>query len=161
MVHPEDERYAHLIGKHVTLPLCNRTIPIIADDYVDKAFGTGVVKVTPAHDQNDYQVGQRHKLPMICVLTLDAKIDSKAPSAYVGWTGLRPKTDRQRPAGFGADGRDQKTQTDGAALRPYRPGDRANADRSVVCGDVAKCLTKTPPAKASPKKPSTRCSPVR
>ncbi len=84
MVHPEDERYAHLIGKHVTLPLCNRNIPIIADDYVDKAFGTGVVKVTPAHDQNDYAVGQRHKLPMICVLTLDAKIDSTAPSAYVG-----------------------------------------------------------------------------
>ena len=84
MVHPEDERYAHLIGKQVTLPLCNRSIPIIADDYVDKAFGTGVVKVTPAHDQNDYQVGQRHKLPMICVLTLDAKIDSNAPSAYVG-----------------------------------------------------------------------------
>jgi valyl-tRNA synthetase len=84
MVHPEDERYAHLIGKHVTLPLCNRTIPIIADEYVDKAFGTGVVKVTPAHDQNDYAVGQRHKLPMICVLTLDAKIDSNAPSAYVG-----------------------------------------------------------------------------
>jgi valyl-tRNA synthetase len=84
MVHPEDERYAHLIGKQVTLPLCNRTIPIIADDYVDKAFGTGVVKVTPAHDQNDYAVGQRHKLPMICVLTLDAKIDSNAPSAYVG-----------------------------------------------------------------------------
>ncbi len=84
MVHPEDERYAHLIGKHVTLPLCGRTIPIIADDYVDKAFGTGVVKVTPAHDQNDYQVGQRHKLPMICILTLDAKIDSNAPAAYVG-----------------------------------------------------------------------------
>jgi valyl-tRNA synthetase len=84
MVHPEDERYAHLIGKQVTLPLCNRSIPIIADDYVDKAFGTGVVKVTPAHDQNDYAVGQRHKLPMICVLTLDAKIESNAPSAYVG-----------------------------------------------------------------------------
>jgi valyl-tRNA synthetase len=84
MVHPEDERYAHLLGKHVNLPLCNRTIPVIADDYVDKAFGTGVVKVTPAHDQNDYQVGQRHKLPMICVLTLDAKIDSNAPAAYIG-----------------------------------------------------------------------------
>ena len=84
MIHPEDERYAHLIGKHVTLPLCDRTIPVIADDYVDKAFGTGVVKVTPAHDQNDYAVGQRHKLPMICVLTLDAKIDSNAPAAYVG-----------------------------------------------------------------------------
>jgi len=84
MVHPEDERYAHLIGKHVTLPLCDRTIPIIADDYVDKAFGTGVVKVTPAHDQNDYAVGQRHKLPMICVLTLDAKINTEAPAVYQG-----------------------------------------------------------------------------
>ncbi|MDD5029429.1 MAG: valine--tRNA ligase [Rhodoferax sp.] len=84
MVHPEDERYAHLVGKHVTLPLCNKTIPIIADAYVDKAFGTGVVKVTPAHDANDYAVGQRHQLPMICVLTLDAKIDSNSPSVYVG-----------------------------------------------------------------------------
>ncbi len=84
MVHPEDERYAHLLGKQVTLPLCNRSIPIIADDYVDKAFGTGVVKVTPAHDLNDYAVGQRHKLPMICVLTLDAKINDQAPTAYQG-----------------------------------------------------------------------------
>jgi valyl-tRNA synthetase len=84
MVHPEDERYTALIGKQVTLPLCGRTIPVIADDYVDKAFGTGVVKVTPAHDQNDYQVGQRHKLPMICVLTLDAKINENAPAAYQG-----------------------------------------------------------------------------
>ncbi|MES2879475.1 MAG: valine--tRNA ligase [Pseudomonadota bacterium] len=84
MIHPEDERYRHLIGKQVTLPLCNRTIPIIADDYVDKAFGTGVVKVTPAHDQNDYAVGQRHKLALICVLTLDAKINDQAPAAYQG-----------------------------------------------------------------------------
>ncbi|HCX81557.1 MAG: valine--tRNA ligase [Curvibacter sp. RIFCSPHIGHO2_12_FULL_63_18] len=84
MVHPEDERYTALIGKQVTLPLCGRTIPVIADDYVDKAFGTGVVKVTPAHDQNDYAVGQRHQLPMICVLTLDAKINENAPAAYQG-----------------------------------------------------------------------------
>jgi valyl-tRNA synthetase len=84
MVHPEDERYAHLIGQQVTLPLCGRTIPVIADDYVDKAFGTGVVKVTPAHDANDYAVGQRHKLPMICVLSLDAKINDEAPLAYRG-----------------------------------------------------------------------------
>ncbi|MDD5334532.1 MAG: valine--tRNA ligase [Rhodoferax sp.] len=84
MVHPEDERYRHLIGKQVTLPLCNRAIPIIADDYVDQAFGTGVVKVTPAHDQNDYAVGQRHKLPLIGVLTLDAKINDQAPAAYLG-----------------------------------------------------------------------------
>ncbi|MCX7258435.1 MAG: valine--tRNA ligase, partial [Polaromonas sp.] len=78
MVHPEDERYIHLIGQQVTLPLCDRQIPVIADDYVDKAFGTGVVKVTPAHDTNDYAVGQRHKLPIVCILELDATI-SKAP----------------------------------------------------------------------------------
>ncbi|GAB1234317.1 valine--tRNA ligase [Ferrigenium sp. UT5] len=84
MVHPEDERYKHLIGKQVTLPLCDRTIPIIADEYVDKEFGTGVVKVTPAHDFNDYAVGQRHKLEMISILTLDAKINENAPKQYQG-----------------------------------------------------------------------------
>ncbi|HPB90259.1 MAG TPA: valine--tRNA ligase [Rugosibacter sp.] len=84
MVHPEDERYAHLIGQHVILPLCNREIPIIADSYVDKDFGTGVVKVTPAHDFNDYAVGQRHKLPMISILDLAAKINAAAPEKYRG-----------------------------------------------------------------------------
>ncbi|MEJ8838458.1 valine--tRNA ligase [Ramlibacter sp. AN1133] len=84
MVHPEDERYQHLVGKSVKLPLCGRDIPVIADDYVDRAFGTGVVKVTPAHDPNDYVVGQRHKLPLIGVLTLDAKINDNAPAAYRG-----------------------------------------------------------------------------
>ena len=84
MVHPEDERYQHLIGKQVNLPLCGRTIPVIADDYVDKDFGTGVVKVTPAHDTNDYQVGQRHQLEMICVLNLDATINTNAPEKYRG-----------------------------------------------------------------------------
>ncbi|MGB8599899.1 MAG: valine--tRNA ligase, partial [Burkholderiales bacterium] len=74
MVHPEDERYQHLVGKYVNLPLCNRPIPIIKDPYVDKEFGTGCVKVTPAHDFNDYAVGQRHNLPQLNVLTLDAKI---------------------------------------------------------------------------------------
>jgi valyl-tRNA synthetase len=84
MVHPEDERYAHLIGKTVVLPLSDREIPVIADDYVDREFGTGVVKVTPAHDFNDYQVGQRHKLPQIEILTLDAKINDNAPAKYRG-----------------------------------------------------------------------------
>jgi valyl-tRNA synthetase len=84
MVHPEDERYQHLVGKEVVLPLCGRNIPVIADDYVDKEFGTGVVKVTPAHDTNDYAVGQRHKLPIICVLTLDAAINDNAPEKYRG-----------------------------------------------------------------------------
>ncbi|MBO7941581.1 class I tRNA ligase family protein, partial [Streptomyces sp. S9] len=63
MVHPDDERYQHLIGKTVKLPLSEREIPVIADAYVDREFGTGVVKVTPAHDFNDYAVGQRHELP--------------------------------------------------------------------------------------------------
>ncbi|MEY4712616.1 MAG: hypothetical protein RIS88_2066 [Pseudomonadota bacterium] len=84
MVHPEDERHTALIGKKVRLPLCDRLIPVIADDYVDRAFGTGVVKVTPAHDANDYAVGQRHQLPLIGVLTLDAKINDHAPAAYQG-----------------------------------------------------------------------------
>ncbi|MEY8877293.1 MAG: valine--tRNA ligase [Leptothrix sp. (in: b-proteobacteria)] len=74
MVHPEDERYIHLIGKQVRLPITNRLVPVIADGYVDKAFGTGVVKVTPAHDTNDYQVGLRHGLPMITIFTLDAAV---------------------------------------------------------------------------------------
>ena len=84
MVHPDDERYRHLIGKTVDLPLCERSIPIIADSYVDMSFGTGVVKVTPAHDFNDYAVGQRHQLPLIAVLTLDAKINEHAPKQYQG-----------------------------------------------------------------------------
>ena len=84
MVHPEDERYMHLIGRHVKLPLCDREIPIIADDYVDKEFGTGVVKVTPAHDFNDYAVGQRHGLPMIGILTLEGNVNDAAPQQYQG-----------------------------------------------------------------------------
>ncbi|HSI38850.1 MAG TPA: valine--tRNA ligase [Methylotenera sp.] len=84
MVHPEDERYKHLIGQNVKLPLCDREIPIIADDYVDLEFGTGVVKVTPAHDFNDYAVGQRHKLPMIGILTLDGNVNDAAPKQYQG-----------------------------------------------------------------------------
>ncbi|WP_053842454.1 valine--tRNA ligase [Paracidovorax avenae] len=84
MVHPEDERYTALVGKTVTLPLVGREIPIIADAYVDREFGTGVVKVTPAHDPNDYQVGQRHGLAMIVVLTLQATINENAPEKYRG-----------------------------------------------------------------------------
>ena len=84
MVHPEDERYRHLIGKLVKLPLVERRIPVIADECVDIAFGTGVVKVTPAHDYNDYVVGQRHNLHNIVVLTRDARINGNAPEIYRG-----------------------------------------------------------------------------
>ncbi|MDP1527431.1 MAG: valine--tRNA ligase [Rhodocyclaceae bacterium] len=83
-VNPEDERYKHLIGKQVQLPLCDRTIPIIADSYVDKEFGTGCVKITPAHDFNDWQVGHRHGLAPISILTLDARINEHGPEQYRG-----------------------------------------------------------------------------
>jgi valyl-tRNA synthetase len=83
-VHPEDERFRHLIGGSVRLPLADREIPIVGDDYVDPAFGTGCLKITPAHDFNDYQVGQRHELPLINILTPDAHINDNAPEAYRG-----------------------------------------------------------------------------
>lgn len=83
-VHPKDERYKKLIGEKVHLPLCDRMIPIIADDYVDPEFGTGCVKITPAHDFNDYEVGLRHDLPQINILTPEAHINEHAPKAYFG-----------------------------------------------------------------------------
>jgi valyl-tRNA synthetase len=83
-VHPDDPRYRHLVGRHVRLPLCERSIPVIADAYVDPEFGTGCVKITPAHDFNDYQVGQRHKLIPLNILTLDGKINDSAPAEYQG-----------------------------------------------------------------------------
>jgi valyl-tRNA synthetase len=88
MVHPEDERYTHLIGKQVKLPLTGRLVPVIADAHVDKDFGTGVVKVTPAHDTNDYQVGLRHQLPMLTIFDLEAKVSAAEatdiPAEFVG-----------------------------------------------------------------------------
>ncbi len=83
-VHPDDERYRHLVGKLVDLPLCDRKIPVIADAYVDKDFGSGCVKITGAHDFNDYQVAMRHGLPLIVIFTLDAKINENGPAAYRG-----------------------------------------------------------------------------
>ena len=83
-VHPEDERYKHLVGKMLHLPLSGREIPVIADDYVEREFGTGCVKITPAHDFNDYAIGQRHKLAPIEIFTLDAKVNDNAPEKYRG-----------------------------------------------------------------------------
>lgn len=83
-VHPEDDRFASLIGQHVQLPLTNRLIPIIADTSVDPKFGTGCVKITPAHDFNDYAMGQRHGLPAINLFTVEAKLNENAPIAYQG-----------------------------------------------------------------------------
>ena len=83
-VHPDDPRYQHLIGKQLHLPLCNRTIPVIADDYVEPEFGSGCVKITPAHDFNDHEVGKRHQLPVINILTKKGTINKHAPVEYQG-----------------------------------------------------------------------------
>ncbi|MEE9396653.1 MAG: valine--tRNA ligase [Methylococcales bacterium] len=83
-VHPDDERYQHLVGKTVRLPLTDREIPIITDDYVDPEFGTGCLKITPAHDFNDYTVGKRHNLAIINIFTIDASLNENAPEAYQG-----------------------------------------------------------------------------
>ena len=84
-VHPDDERYQAMVGKTITLPLVGREIPIIADDYVDPEFGTGCVKITPAHDFNDYEMGKRHDLPIINILTINASINDEAPKKYQGF----------------------------------------------------------------------------
>ncbi|AOS80331.1 MULTISPECIES: valine--tRNA ligase [Hydrogenophaga] len=83
-VHPEDDRYRHLVGKYVDLPLCDRQIPIIADDFVDREFGSGCVKITGAHDFNDYACALRHNIPLITIFTLDAKVNENGPKAYQG-----------------------------------------------------------------------------
>jgi valyl-tRNA synthetase len=83
-VNPKDGRYAELVGRNVVLPLAGRAIPVIADEYVDMAFGTGCVKITPGHDFNDYAVGQRHGLPLISMLTLDAHLNEEVPPPYRG-----------------------------------------------------------------------------
>ncbi|MDR1655277.1 MAG: valine--tRNA ligase, partial [Treponema sp.] len=85
-VHPEDPRYAHLIGKSVRLPLTDRDIPVISDTYVDREFGTGVVKITPAHDPNDWEVAKRHNLPVINILSHDGRLNDEAPEKYRGLT---------------------------------------------------------------------------
>ncbi|MCU0988293.1 MAG: valine--tRNA ligase [Xanthomonadales bacterium] len=83
-VHPEDERYRDLVGEHLQLPLTGRRIPVIADEYVDREFGSGCVKITPAHDFNDYEIGKRHDLPIINVLDINACLNEQAPETYRG-----------------------------------------------------------------------------
>ncbi|QLF91922.1 valine--tRNA ligase [Pseudomonas sp. ABC1] len=98
-VHPEDERYSQLIGRHVLLPLVNRLIPIVADDYVDREFGTGCVKITPAHDFNDYEVGKRHNLPLINIFDQNAAVLAKAQVFNIDGT-LNDKVDPSLPDGY-------------------------------------------------------------
>ena len=89
-VHPEDERYKDLVGKNVILPLVNKEIPIVADEYVEMDFGTGVVKITPAHDPNDFEVGRRHGLPVINVMNEDGSINENG-GKYAGMSGLEAR----------------------------------------------------------------------
>ncbi len=155
MVHPEDERYKHLLGKMVKLPLTDREIPIIADAYVDLEFGTGCVKVTPAHDFNDYAVGQRHKLPIISILTLDAKINDNAPEKYRGMDrfdarkavvadlealGVLEKTDKHKlkvPRGDRTGIAIEPMLTDQWFVAMSKPG----ADGTSIVGKALECVS--------------------
>lgn len=121
-VHPDDARYKHLIGKTISLPLVERNIPIIGDDYVDPAFGSGCVKITPAHDFNDAEVGKRHNLEQINILTIDAVINDNAPEKYRGLD--RYAARKQIVADFDALGLLETIQ-DHKLMVPR--GDRSNA----------------------------------
>ena len=120
-VHPHDKRYTHLLGKRVWVPMTDRQIPVIADDYVDQEFGSGCVKITPAHDFNDYQVGQRHEMEVINLFTEDAHLNNNAPAKYVGLERFAARqaivADLQQ-AGLLAEVKDHTFK------RPY--GDRSN-----------------------------------
>ena len=158
MVHPEDPRYAHLIGKEVVLPLCDRRIPIIADDYVDRAFGTGVVKVTPAHDFNDNAVGHRHNLPMINIFTPSARILHEPD----GWI-REGDTSHRDPAHTGSpDVQSERAVSDREAYRlnaadldalelipeKYQGLDRFEARKRIVADlEAAELLVETKPHK--------------
>jgi valyl-tRNA synthetase len=144
MVHPEDERYAALIGKTVKLPLTDREIPVIADDYVDREFGTGVVKVTPAHDFNDYAVGQRHGLPMINVFTLDGRIISddivEAAETNRSFAHIAPTKDGIKVGKVGT----QLLACDVGIPQSYQGLDRFAARKAIVADlEAAGLLEKT------------------
>ena len=132
-VHPDDERYRHLIGKQVALPLTDRRIPIIADEYVDPEFGTGCVKITPAHDFNDYEIGQRHSLPQISVLDFDARAQRQRAASLPRPRPIRSaQAHRRRPRGARAARAHHRAYVDDPARRPQRRRRRAVADRPVV-----------------------------
>ncbi|AND71213.1 valyl-tRNA synthetase [Dyella thiooxydans] len=137
-VHPEDERYAHLVGKSLTLPLTGRQIPVIADDYVDREFGTGCVKITPAHDFNDYAMGQRKSLPQFNIFTLDGKVISDSD-----WAARSSKVGAKRARSNYFD-----TATDIGIPAKYQGLDRFDARRAVLADLEAQgLLVETKPHK--------------
>ena len=131
-VHPEDERYRRLVGQTVKLPLTGREIPIIADDYVDPAFGTGCVKITPAHDFNDYAVGQRHTLPLINIFTPAASLNEVAPEGCGDWIGSWRARAWSSCNSRRAGRAHRRPQDHGAARRSQWRRCRAVPDRPVV-----------------------------
>ncbi len=161
-VHPEDAKYAHLVGKLVDLPLCNRRIPIIADDFVDRAFGSGCVKITGAHDFNDYACAQRHQLPLITIFTLDAKVNTNGPAPYQGMD----RFDARK-----AVLRDLKTQELLLESKPHKLmlpicARTGQVVEPMLTDQWFVAMTKvgdrtTPPASRSHRRPSTPCSPAR
>jgi valyl-tRNA synthetase len=150
-VHPDDERYRHLVGRQVRLPLTGRLIPVIADAYVDPAFGSGCVKITPGHDFNDYEVGRRHGLPLINIFTADAVLNDEVPTPY---RGLDRFAARERVvADLEAAGLLEKTEPH---TLPVPRGDRSGAvlgalaHRPVVRESRAACRARDPRRRGRP-----------
>ena len=136
-VHPEDPRYKDLIGKTLILPIIGREIPIIADEYVDPEFGSGAVKITPAHDPNDFEVGLRHNLPQVLVMDESGKMNENA-GRYQGHGPLRmPQTAGERPGGAGRSDQDRGTCSSGWPQRADRSRGRALSVHAVVRQDEA------------------------
>ncbi len=162
-VNPDDPRYRAVIGTAVQLPLCDRAIPVLGDSFVDAAFGTGCVKITPAHDFNDFAVGQRHGLAPIAIFTADGDRQRQRPGALsrprplCGAQGRARGTARRRAAGRG-----EAASHDGAALRAHRRGGRADAVGPVVRGHEPAAPAGTPhPASPWPRWRSTRSTAAR
>jgi valyl-tRNA synthetase len=133
-VHPDDESYQALVGKTVMLPLMDRQIPVIADSYVDREFGTGVVKITPAHDPNDFEVGKRHNLPEIDVMTDDAHMNAAA-GKYAGLDRFAARAYCERPAGTGPPRKNRRHHPRRGRLRPLQIGSGAAHFHAVVLQD--------------------------
>ncbi len=120
-VHPDDDRYRRLIGEKAILPLVGRKLKIVADEYVKPEFGTGALKITPAHDPNDFEIGRRHGLGQPSVIGEDGRITDEAPERFRGMTvGRRPARGRRRARRAGADRPHRAVRAHGAVLAPLR-----------------------------------------
>jgi valyl-tRNA synthetase len=132
-VHPDDERYRHLVGSEVLLPLTGRRIPVVADEHVNPEFGTGAVKVTPAHDPNDFEIGRRHGLPMLTILDEDARVTGTGHTLRRDGPPRGPRRGARGAAGRGPDRRrEAAVRPQRRALLPQQGADRAAPVDAVV-----------------------------